>query len=468
MAHKASGGRIPQAHSWMSPMNMPEKTMSDDRSPESIPARGLVGALDGRTIVRFAHAFATGGGVERYLDDLDHSLLSRNAVTIIRIFIGSPGALSESKEAIGRGTLIKIPLPLADRENLQIAPDSEPTGIQWRSLFRDWILYNPVTWHLWTRRYLTNWKIALRPGQVVGAGRVIEGLYASGRGDLTMLHFFGGGDADEVVERSRSARVPYAVLNHFSNDRFSNLSIRKHVLFASGVSGVSGIGAPRYLRKNFQNLSDGIDVDFFHPSKGVIRKQSPDLPLVLLPARVVRTKGHLDLVDAAARLMKMGIDFNVGFVGRTGSAKFEDELRKTTGALGLSERVHFLGELSVEDLRDWYKSASIVAFPTYHHEGLPRILLEAQAMQVPVVAYATGGTAEGLIADKTGILLKTGDVAGLADGLRKLLADEAMRISMGRAGRQLVEKTFSLGALAARHEEFYTGIISEHNRGPRL
>ena len=420
-----------------------------------------LGTLGGRTIVRFAHAFETGGGVERYLDDLDRTLLAQNAATIIRLYIGNDSPrLDPETEAIGLGSLVRIPLPLPVGEVRQLPPDNEQSGIPWRRLARGWVLYNPLVWKFFMKRRLASWKIPRRAGEVVGAGRVITELMLQRRVDLIMLHFFGSADADEIVRVARISGVPFAVLNHFSNDRFLNLSIRKHTMLASGVAGVNGLGLPRYVRNGFCNLSDGIDTDFFRPSNASRPPEAPVSPLVLLPARVVRSKGHLDLIKAAAALRRDGIGFAIGFAGRADSPSFTDELRQAIGQFGMTDHVHFFGELSVERLRNMYGASAIVALPTYHHEGLPRVNLEAQAMQVPVIAYATGGVPEGIRSGRTGYLLKTGDIAGLSLKLRELLADADKRKEMGEAGRRWVEEQFSLGALGKRHEQFYVRVIA--------
>jgi len=442
----------------MSPVSMKENLEQIGRAPAD-PSQP--GPLDGRTIVRFAHAFETGGGVERYLDDLDRSLLARNAATIFRLYMGGGSkGLEPHTEPMGRGSLVKVPLPIPAGETLQHQTDSDRSGIQWRRLTRDWLLYNPLIWKLFTKRHLVSWNIPRRAGDVAGAGRTIAELMARHPVDLIMVHFPGGGDTDEIVREARRAGVPFAVLNHFSNDRFLNLSIRKHTMLASGVAGVSGLGLPRYVRRVFCNLSDGIDTDFFLPSKASPPPGAPALPLVLLPARVVRSKGHLDLLKAAAILRKEKVEFVVGFAGRTDSLSFTDELRRTINQYDLANHVQFLGELSVERLRDWYGTSAVVSFPTYHHEGLPRVSLEAQAMQVPIVAYATGGVAEGIRSGETGYLLKTGDIEGLGFRLRELLADASKRKKMGEAARRWVVDRFSLGALAQRHEQFCLRIIA--------
>lgn len=423
------------------------------------------GALDGVVVVRFAHAFEHGGGLERYLDDLDTSLLRRNAMTIIRMYVSRASEpMTEKIEALGKGRLIKVPLPLPLADSRQLASDKEPSGIILKNLFRDWVLYNPVIWSLLTRSYLAHWKLPRRSGQVVGAGSKTAEILKRHHVDLVMLHFFGGSDADEVAGEARRSGVPYALLNHFSNDRFLNLSIRKHAMFASGVSGVNGLDLPRYVRKGFCNLSDGIDTDFFTLEKSTLPPSAPALPLVLLPARIVRPKGQLDLVRASAAIRKeSGMRFVVGLAGRVESSGFVTELRNEIARLGLVDDVLFLGELSVEELRNWYAASAVVAFPTYHHEGLGRVSLEAQAMHVPVVAYGTGGVAEGIDDGRTGYVVRKGDLAAMCRRLRELLGDRDKRREMGADGRAFIEQRFSLNALASRHEAFYRRVISSQN-----
>jgi glycosyltransferase involved in cell wall biosynthesis len=92
---------------------------------------------------------------------------------------------------------------------------------------------------------------------------------------------------------------------------------------------------------------------------------------------------------------------------------------------------------------------------------LGRVLVEAQAMATPVVAYATGGVPEGLKDGKTGYLVPTGDGCALADRLKELLTDAETRAEFGRQGRAFATSHFSLAALADRHELFYMSAIAQ-------
>ncbi len=420
------------------------------------------GVLNGKTIMRFAHAFESGGGTERYLDDLDRTLLDRNAMTVIRLHLTcDPSPRGPTEESIGLGRLVHIPLPIISSRNPGSIPEKRSLPSRLKRRLRDGLLYNPLVWGLVGARWAVSRRLPREPGQAVGAGIAAGGLLRTRKVDLVMLHFFGGADADEVVTEARRFRVPFAVLNHYSNDRFLNLAIRKHAMLADGVAGVNGLDVPGYVRRRFINLSDGIDTGFFHRSRAQPLENPPPHPIILLPARVVREKGQLDLLRVASLLRQSGIECCLAFAGRVDASGFVEELRREIARAGLTECVRFLGDLGVEELRDWYAASAVVAFPTYHHEGLGRVVIEAQAMETPVVAYATGGVPEGIAPGKTGHLLPTGDISGFAECLRELLISPSLQASIGTRGRKAAEERFSLPALADRHERFYSQVIGK-------
>jgi glycosyltransferase involved in cell wall biosynthesis len=421
------------------------------------------GALDGLSVLRFAHSYDSGGGTERYLDDVDRALLERNAMTVVRLHLTRAHGDSAPREsALGRGRLVQIALPVLPTAGPAAGEAEAPSlGYRLKQRARDWVLYNPLIWRAWGKRWTTSLALRPEPGQAVGAGEAAAAAISTWGIDLAVLHFFGGADADEVMNAARAAQIPTAVINHYSNDRFLHLAIRKHALLANAVSGVNGLELPQYVRRGFANLSDGIDTDFFRRDRARPLPRPPNPPVILLPARVIREKGQLDLVRAVASLRHSGLHCSIAFAGRVDSSAFVTELRRAIADAGLTESVHFLGNLTVEELRDWYAASAVVAFPTYHHEGLGRVIVEAQAMGVPVVAYATGGVPEGIDSGRTGYLLATGDVAGMSARLGELLAAPALRKTMGENGVKAAEEKFSLAALADRHEQFYRRVLAD-------
>jgi len=425
--------------------------------------------LAGSTILRFAHAFESGGGTERYLDDLDRELLRRNAMTIVRLHLTRQlPSKGQTEERVGQGSLVRVPLPVHPAPESSAMPRGRSFPSQLKQQARDRVLYHPLVWRAVGANWAARLRLPPKPGQAIGAGAAASEALRSRRIDLVMLHFFGGADADEVVAETRRAGVPFAVLNHYSNDRFLHLPIRKHAMLADGVAGVNGLEVPGYIRNRFVNLSDGIDTQFFRRAHAQAPAIRLALPIVLLPARIIREKGQLDLVKAASSLRRSGVECCLAFAGRADSSEFVAELRREIDRAGMTADVQFLGDLSPSELRDWYAASAVVALPTYHHEGLGRVLLEAQAMGSPVVAYATGGVAEAFAPGHTGFLLPTGDIVGLANRLRQLLASPLLCASMGARGREAAENQFSLAALAERHERFYHQVITAFKAGQRI
>ncbi|MEM3434375.1 MAG: glycosyltransferase [Candidatus Methanomethyliaceae archaeon] len=94
-------------------------------------------------------------------------------------------------------------------------------------------------------------------------------------------------------------------------------------------------------------------------------------------------------------------------------------------------------------------------------EGLPRAILEAMAAGKPVVATDVGGCAEAVVHGETGLIVPPENPAALAEAIQYILEhpDEAQR--MGEAGRQRVEKHFTLEAMVRKHVEVYKKVIEQ-------
>ena len=119
------------------------------------------------------------------------------------------------------------------------------------------------------------------------------------------------------------------------------------------------------------------------------------------------------------------------------SGELDSEIRR----LGLEETVIPLGLR-----KDVYKvmgscDALLLCSET---EGLPHVLLEAQALGLPVVATDVGGNPETMLRDRTGFLHPKDDVQGMVQSLARLARDQTLARNMGREGRSLVEREFSL------------------------
>lgn len=419
------------------------------------------GALDGLSVFRFAHAFETGGGVERILEDLDLGLLERHALKIVRLHLAAAEAPAEPRtRQVGRGTLVLHPVRLPPGGKERMAEVAAETSASWRGWLRERLLGQRLLWQLVFGPYARRRRLVPRPGEIAGAGEQFRTLHRAHRFDLCLLHFFGGSDADEILTEARTAGVPVGLINHFANDRLLHLAIRRHEELADGIGSVTGQDIPAHLRGRMVNLGDGIDLTCFDPAATRPPADLPDHPVLFLPARLLRTKGQLDLVRAARQLHDQGLPVTVAFAGREDSQAFVEELRREVIRLRLEPHVRFLGQLSAQEIRGWFQASLATVFPTYHPEGLPRVTLESQAMRTPVVAYATGGIAEGIAEGETGFLVPTGDLRALVAAVARLLREPGLRARMGQAGRSRVEERFTVAAMCGRHEEFYRSLLS--------
>jgi D-inositol-3-phosphate glycosyltransferase len=108
----------------------------------------------------------------------------------------------------------------------------------------------------------------------------------------------------------------------------------------------------------------------------------------------------------------------------------------------LEGAVQFVGRVSSEQLVQWYSAADAFALPS-SSEGQGIAALEAMACQLPVVGSAVGGLLETIDDGRTGVLVPSGDVSGLARRLIELLSDAPLRARLGSAARDMVTRRFS-------------------------
>jgi glycosyltransferase involved in cell wall biosynthesis len=427
------------------------------------------GSLDGKTIVRFSHSFTDGAGIENHLEYLNRELLKRNAMNIIQIYMHSDKSLSTESISLGKGTLLKIPLPSIPRKKLQTTENglhsllmklrsisSHTPAIQFTDTLK-FILYSTQirilgesSRKLYEKRFQ----------EVEHLDVVIRKIFTRSSVDLVVNHFAGSKDSLLLMQAAQHHSIPVLVINHFHNRWLNYIPIREQLHFASLAAGVSGQNIPRYIQSRFVNLSNGIDTCFFRQSLAT----PPDgfnsnHPVILLPARFEHAKGHLDILKVAHILRKSGKTVRLIFIGRADCNVYKEQLIKSIYEHNLQNQVEFKGQVDQITLRQWYSISSVVVLPSYQ-EGCGRVLLEAQAMEIPPVAYRTGGTPEAIIDNETGFLVEHGNIGKFASRIELLITNPQLRKLMGNRGRKFVEKNFSLPALAQRHELTYFNVMN--------
>lgn len=197
----------------------------------------------------------------------------------------------------------------------------------------------------------------------------------------------------------------------------------------------------------------GVNLDQFDPSA----IPHPGDPIVLLPARMLKTKGVLDFVSAARLLRQRGVPAKFVLagapdIGNPATVTIE-ELNAFT-AEGVAE---WIGHQ--DDISDAMARSTVVALPSFYNEGLPKSLIDAAASARPIVTTDIAGCRDAIINGETGLLVRPRDPVDLADKIAELLADRERSAAMGKAGRRLAETEFSDTIVFRRHLSIYKELL---------
>ena len=156
-----------------------------------------------------------------------------------------------------------------------------------------------------------------------------------------------------------------------------------------------------------------------------------DVFLAVTVGRLVRRKAIDVLLTALTRPGAQGV-----YLAVVGSGPEADSLQRLAGELGVTQRVHFLGQ--VEERRKWQILRACDAYvSSTMHEGFGLVYIEAMASGLPVVTPNYGGQVDFLRDGETGFLVAPGDADALAGAIGRLRADPARAAEMGRANLRL-------------------------------
>ena len=221
---------------------------------------------------------------------------------------------------------------------------------------------------------------------------------------------------------------------------------------------------------------NGVDLDAFQPREpsGYLHDQlniSRDAPLVGTIGQIGLRKGFDVLVQAAAELVEgWNGDVQKGdapaphflIIGERHSQKdesvrFEEHLRQAANERPLAGHLHFLNWQ--DDIPDLLPELTVLAHPA-RQEPLGRVLLEAAAAGVPVVATKVGGTSEIFPADSGALLVPPDDVPALRAALLEVLADSVFRQRLRDEGRRRMQDAFGRKQAAEGLLSYYRSILA--------
>lgn len=185
-------------------------------------------------------------------------------------------------------------------------------------------------------------------------------------------------------------------------------------------------------------------------------------PVVAVFSRLAPWKGQFVLLETLTRLPEVHA-LLVGAPLFGDEVRYEEDLKAKARALGIADRVHFLGFR--EDIPALLQVADVVAHTSVAPEPFGRVIVEGMLARKPVVATRAGGACEIIQDGVTGRLVTPGNAEELAAVLRELFANRAKAEALAQAGYHAARERFSVEAMLAGIEREFGAALGAKARG---
>ena len=233
----------------------------------------------------------------------------------------------------------------------------------------------------------------------------------------------------------------------------------KRVTTVSDKSKVDLCQAYRYPEMRAITIRRGIRIPR-HVRRDQARRQLAELtgvnplsPLLFHAGGFTREKNHAGLVVALQQIVKSRPDAQLVLCG---DGPLRADVQHAVEAAGMSSRVTFLGNR--DDAAVLIAGADVLLLPS-HIEGIPGVVLEAAAQEVPAVCTDVGAVAEVIIDGRTGFLVPAGDMTALGQAASRLISEPEVREQLGRAARDLVIRQYDLEQATSQFESLYADAL---------
>lgn len=280
----------------------------------------------------------------------------------------------------------------------------------------------------------------------------VQGIYTTFRlrkdpGDHIHAHFLNQSATIALIV-SRILDIPYSVTVHASGEFFATpMMIREKLAQAKFIATctryncehLSHMGGNLFDHKLLVNYH-GLDLSQFHRD----HSKPSDRPIMLSVGQLRERKGLIYLVRACGVLKDRGLEFCCRIIGE---GPEREQLEKEIRQLGLTDQVILTGALPQEEVIRQYQSANMFVLPTVEaasgdRDGIPNVILEAMAMELPVISTWNSAIPEVVEDKQNGLLVAPKDVTNLANAIQKLIQDQPLANQLGLAGRKTVKERF--------------------------
>jgi glycosyltransferase involved in cell wall biosynthesis len=254
-----------------------------------------------------------------------------------------------------------------------------------------------------------------------------------------------------LILRSRHVEVDYP--NRWSS-RLVFGRLPHHVLTTSERISARLVAELGLAPDRVTCIPTGIDLRRFHPGVkpglALERGWAPSTPVVGMISVLRSWKGHEHFLRAVALLAPRHPEVEWVIVGE---GPMRPQVEAWIRELGLSGKVHLLGHR--DDVPELLASLSVLVLPSYAHEGVPQIVLQAQAVGRAVIGTTIGGIPEIIRDGETGRLIAPANPEALAAALATLLEQPGLRARLGEAAAEVARQNYGLDVMCRRLESIY-------------
>jgi colanic acid/amylovoran biosynthesis glycosyltransferase len=298
---------------------------------------------------------------------------------------------------------------------------------------------------------------------------VIVGRWMEAQGSRHLHVHFANAASTVGLIASRTFPIEFSMTVH-GPDEFYDAPGFKLAEKIAGASFVCCIG--QFARSQLMKLSPpkewgkfeicplGVDPQLFVPRPF---RASPMTFEILCVGRLVPSKGQHVLLAAVSRLLKTTPNLRLRLIG---DGPEREELARAIAEANLSRNVILEGSVNQDRIREYYRQADIFVLASFA-EGIPVVLMEAMAVEIPCISTFVAGIPELIRSEIDGILVSPSDERELADAIKRLVDDPALRHRLGIAGRRRVMEKYDLDRNAAHLAEIFAHRIAGHRAHAR-
>jgi glycosyltransferase involved in cell wall biosynthesis len=210
---------------------------------------------------------------------------------------------------------------------------------------------------------------------------------------------------------------------------------RKIISVSEAINNQLTESFPNHVNK-LMFLPNGVDSNFLEAvnSREPAGDKDEEVLEILTVSSLIPRKGVKDIINALSKIKKTESNFRLSIVG---AGVEKNHLEQLVDSFGLTKHVNFLGNVSPQEMPNYFMRADVFILASYS-EGRPNVILESFAAGVPVIASEIDGITELVEENITGLLFFPGDSIQLATKIKLLKKNKQLRDSLAKKGKELI------------------------------